>query len=96
MRKSVVTNTQSHKKWINRALNYKACSSFEGVSSNHQILMAKIQLSLCRNAAQTTTTTVHYDWSPLNNSGISDKYMLKLRNKFDALKEISETLNYSE
>ena len=42
-----------------------------------------------------TTTTVHYDWSLLNNRDTRDKYMLTLRNKFDALQEISEipTLN---
>ena len=38
------------------------------------------------------TVTIHYDWSLLNNWDISDKYMLSLRNKFDALQDISETL----
>ena len=42
------------------------------------------------NAAR-TTTTVHYDWSLLNNRDIIDKYTLTLRNKFNALQEISET-----
>ena len=37
------------------------------------------------------TKTIHYDWSLLNNRDISDKYVLTLRNKFDALQEISET-----
>ena len=72
-------------------LNYEAYSSFEGVSSDHRIVTAKIQLSLRRNAAR-TTTTVHYDWSLVNNRGIRDKYTLTLRNKFDALREISKTL----
>ena len=49
-----------NKKWNDSALNCKAYSSFEGVSSTHQIVMAKIRLSLQRNAAW-TTTTVHYD-----------------------------------
>ena len=53
-------------------------------------ITAKVRLSLRRNAAQ-TTTTVHYDWSLLNNRNIIDKYTLTLRNKFDALQEISET-----
>ena len=52
--------------------------------------MPKIQLSLRRNAAR-TTTTVHYDWSLLNNRDIRDEYMLTRRNKFDAFQEISET-----
>ena len=71
-------------------MNCEAYSSFEGVSSDHQTVMAKIHLSLCRNAVQTTTIT-HYDWSLLNNKDISNKYMFTLRNKFDVLQEISET-----
>ena len=54
------------------------------------IATAKIRLSLRRNAAR-TTNNVHYDWSLLNNRDIRDKYTLALRNKFDALQEISET-----
>ena len=38
-----------------------------------------------------TTATVHYDWSLLNNRDIRDKYVLTLRNKFDALQEKIET-----
>ena len=73
-------------------MNCKAYSSFEGVFSNHRIVTAKIRLSLRRNAAPTTTTTtVNYDCSLLNNKVIRDKYALTLRNKFDALQEISET-----
>ena len=52
--------------------------------------MAKIRLSLQRNAAK-TTTTVHYNWSLLNNRDIRDEYILILTNKFVALQEISET-----
>ena len=69
----------------------EAYFSFECVSSDHRIVMAKICLSLHRNAAQTTQTT-HYDLSLLNNSGIRDKYMITLTNKFDVLQETSETL----
>ena len=71
-------------------MNCEVYSSFEDVSSDHQIVTAKIRLSLRRNAAR--TTTLRYDWSLLNNRDISDKYTLTLRNKFDALQEISETL----
>ena len=66
-------------------MNCEAYSSFEGVSSDHRIVTAKIRLSLRRNAAR-TTTTVHY-----NNRDIRDKYTLTLRNKFNALQDISET-----
>ena len=64
--------------------------SFESVSANHQIVMAKIRLSLWKNVTQ-TTTTIQYDCSLLNNRDIRDKYTLTLRNKFDAPQEISET-----
>ena len=37
-----------------------------------------------------TTTTVHYDWSLLNNRDSRDKYALTLRNKSNALQERSE------
>ena len=29
-------------------------------------------------------TTIHYDWALLNNKDIRDKYVIALRNKFDA------------
>ena len=77
------------KKWNNSALNFEAYFSFKGVSSDHWIVKAKIWLSLLRNVAQ--TTAIHYDWSLLNNRDIRDKYTLTLRNKFDALQEISHT-----
>ena len=80
-----------NKKWNNRAVNCEVYFSFEGISSDHQIVTAKIPLSLRRNTAR-TTTTVHYDWYLLKNRDISDKYALTLRNKFDALQGISETL----
>ena len=78
------------KNWNKSTLNCEAYSSFEVVSSDHQIVKAKIRLSLRRNAAR-TTTIVHYDWSLLNKKDIRYKYALTLRNKFDALQEISET-----
>ena len=78
------------KEWYKRALNCEAYSSFDGVPSDHRIVTAKIQLSL-RRKTTLTTTTVHYDWSLLNNREIRDKYMLTPRNKFDALQENTET-----
>ena len=66
------------KKWNNSALNCKAYSSFESVSSDHRIVTAKIQLSL-RKKTTRTMTTVHYDWALLNNIDIRDKYALSLR-----------------
>ena len=71
-------------------MNCEAYSSFEGVSSDHRIVTAKIRLSLRRNTTR-TTTSVHYDWFLLNNRDIREKYALTLRNKFDALQEKTET-----
>ena len=71
-------------------MNCEAYSSFEGVSSDHRIVTAMIRLGLRRNAAWTITTE-HYDWFLLNNRDIRDRYTLTLRNKIDALQEISET-----
>ena len=45
-----------NKKWNNSALNGVVFSSFEGVSSYHQIVTAKIRLSLRRNATRSTNT----------------------------------------
>ena len=53
-----------NKKWKNSAMNCEAYSSFEGVSSDHRIVTAKIWLSLRKNATGTATTK-HYDWALL-------------------------------
>ena len=45
-----------NKKWKNSSINCEAYSSFEGVSSDHRIITAKIWLSLRRNATRTATT----------------------------------------
>ena len=58
-----------NKKWKNSALNCEAYSSFEGVSTDHRIVTAKIRLSLRKNAKQTATTK-QYDWALLNNKDI--------------------------
>ena len=72
--------------WRNSAMNCEAYSSFEGVSSDHRIVTAKVRLSLRKNATRKATTK-HYDWALLNNRDIRDKYALELRNRFEALQE---------
>ena len=67
----------------------KAYSSFEGVSTDHRIVTAKVRLSLRKNATRKATTK-HYDWALLNNRDIRDKYALELRNRFGALQEKTE------
>ena len=78
-----------NKKWKNSTINCEAYSSFDGVSSDHRIVTAKIRLSLRKNATRTATTK-HYDWALLNNSDIRDKYVLELRNRFETLQEKTE------
>ena len=78
-----------NKKWKNSALNCEAYSSFEGVSTDHRIVTAKIRLSQRKNAKRTATTK-HYDWALLNNKDIRDKYVLELRNRFETLQEKTE------
>ena len=78
-----------NKKWKNSALNCEAYSSFEGESTDHRIVTAKIRLSLRKNAKRTATTK-HYDWALLNNKDIRDKYVLELRNRFETLQEKTE------
>ena len=70
----------------NSAMNCEADSSFEGVSSDHRIVTAKIRLSLRKNVTRTATTK-HYDWALLNNRDIRDKYVLELRKRFETLQE---------
>ena len=78
-----------NKKWKNSALNCEAYSSFEGVSTDHRIVTAKIRLSLRKNAKRTATTK-HNDWALLNNKDIRDKYVLELRNRLETLQEKTE------
>ena len=78
-----------NKKWKNSAINCEAYFSFEGMSSDHRIVTAKIRLSLLKNATRTATTK-HCDWALLNNRDIRDKYVLKLRNRFETLQEKTE------
>ena len=77
------------KKWKNSAMNCEAYSSFEGVSTDHRIVTAKIRLSLRKNAKRTATNK-HYDWALLKNRDIRDKYVLELRNRFKTLQEKTE------
>ena len=78
-----------NKKWKNSAMNCEAHSSFEGVSTDHRIVTAKIRFSLRKNAKRTAITK-HYVWALLNNRDIRDKYVLELRNRFETLQEKTE------
>ena len=85
-----------NKKWKNSTINCEANSSFEGVSTDHRIVTAKIRLSLRKNAKRTVTSK-HYDWALLNIRDIRDKYILELRNRYETLqkgrKKVHQTTN---
>ena len=57
-----------NRKWKNNAMNCEAYSSCEGVSSDHRIVTAKVQLSLRKNATRKAKTK-HYDWALLTMTG---------------------------
>ena len=82
-------NTKAQIDYVLINKNCEAYSSFEGVSTDHRIVTAKIRLSLRKNAKRTATTK-HYDWALLNNKDIRDKYVLELRNRFETLQEKTE------
>ena len=48
--KAQIDNVFINKKWKNRAMKCEVYSSFEGASSDHRIVTAKIRLSLRKNA----------------------------------------------
>ena len=79
-----------NKKLMNSALNCEVYSSFEGLSSDHRIVTAKIHPSLRKNKTQ-IAKTARYGWPSLKNKDFSNRYTVVVRNKFDALQEISET-----
>ena len=70
-------------------MNCVAYFSFEGVSSNHRIVTAKIRVNLRKNATRTATTKL-YDRALLSNRDIRDNYVLELRNRFEALQDKTE------
>ena len=63
-----------NRKWENSAMNCEAYSSFEGVSSDHRIVTAKVRLSLRKNATRTATTK-HYDTGPYLTTEILETNM---------------------
>ena len=84
-----------NKKWKNSAMNCEAYTYFEGVSSDHRIVTAKIRLNVRKNATR-ITTTIYYDWALLNNKDIRDRYVQALRNKFNAIQEKTEILTLND
>ena len=48
-----------NKKWMNSILNCEAYCSFEGISTDHRIISAKIRLNLCRKKKLHIMTSPH-------------------------------------
>ena len=94
-RKAQIDYILINTKWINSAMNCEAYSSFEGISSEHRIVTAKLRLSLRRNKKQ-TSKSVRYNWSTLANSDICNRYAITVRNKFDILQVTAESLSPNE
>ena len=84
-----------NKKWVNSILICEAYFFFEGVSSNHRLVTARIHLRLCRNKKLRVKTTC-YVCSSLTNTDKGNKYTITVRNKFDLLQEISETYSTND
>ena len=72
-------------KWKNSVVNCEAYSSFEGVFTDHRSVRQKYDCAYERMPPE------QYDWALLNNMDIREKYVIALRNKFDALQEKTET-----
>ena len=71
-------------------MNCETYLSFDGVSSDHRIVTAKLRLNLRKNATRTATSK-HYDWVLRNKRDFRNKYVLELRNRFETLQEKTET-----
>ena len=57
--KAQIDHVFINKKWNNSVLNCEAYSSFEGVSTDHRIVTAKIRLSQRKSTTQTSTTALY-------------------------------------
>ena len=63
-------------------MNCEAYSTFEGVSSEHRIVSAKIRLSIRANKPKAASSP-RYDSSPLlSNDHIRNRYTITVRNRF--------------
>ena len=74
-------------------MNCKAYFSFEGVSSNHRIILVKIHLY--KNKKQ-THKPVQHDWSSFTKSDIYNDNLVIERNKFETFQETSERLTFND
>ena len=74
-----------NKKWKNSAIDCRAYNTFEGVKSDHRIVVAKLRLSLRANTSKSSRQTP-YDWSTLKkDTDIANSFTIELKNIFEAL-----------
>ena len=71
-------------------MNCEAYSTFEGVSSDHRIVTAKIRLSLRKKKTPHEQRPLNTMTRPFLTRDIRDKYVLELRNRFETLQEKTE------
>ena len=82
-----------NKKWKNSVQNCRAYTSFISVASDHRIVTANIQLSLRANKNKSCRIKP-YDWSNLkNNADIRNKFIIEVKNRFEALQNDEETIS---
>lgn len=67
------------------AIDCRAYNTFEGVKSDHRIVVAKLRLSLRANTSKSSRQTP-YDWSTLKkDTDIANSFTIELKNRFEAL-----------
>ena len=73
--------------------NCREYDSFISVASDHRIVTYNIQLTLRANTDEYNRIT-SYNWSNLkNNADIRNKFMIEVKNRFDALQNNEETIS---
>ena len=68
-------------------MNSEAYRTFEGVNSDHRIVITKIGLSLRANKRKANFQP-RYNWSTLlNNEDIQNQYTITVKNRFESLQQ---------
>uniref|UniRef100_A0A0L8GGT2 Uncharacterized protein n=1 Tax=Octopus bimaculoides TaxID=37653 RepID=A0A0L8GGT2_OCTBM len=79
-----------NKMWINSCHNCEACNTFFGVSSDHRKVTSKLQVSHRANKIKVTSRPP-YNWAILTyNEKVRNDFLIKHRNRFDALQDANE------
>ena len=72
-------------------LNSEAYSTFASVGSDHQVVTARIRLSL--RATKSPSAKKHYDWKLLRNDAeLQSRFRVELRNQYSELYDESSNV----